>query len=212
VTELDAHTIASNDATQDTPRLQAAKTPSELSDAIFRRMLFRIRRLNDGEAHEAAFTAYGAPDPNPPQHFSLVLASTAIRIIEAAEPRLHPEDMRALLLWTSGSQEGGPGYIQHMIHQLPDTATQMALQQLGQFTANTYQQLDHRDRHMFTNMIGTLPSSSARAIRGLLMEAKWCNADGDGESARLKIIRARELATRLIKHKMRSDKFFYGAA
>jgi hypothetical protein len=212
VTELDAYTYATQDATQDTPRLQAAKTPTELADAIFNRMLYRIKGMNDGEAHRHATEAYRAPEAQPSAHFSLFLASKAIAVMEASEPHLHPEDTRAMLIWLSGSQEHGPGYLQHLIHQLPDSGTQIALQQLGSYAARTFQGLNQRDQHMFGTMIKSLPHGAARAVRGLLMEAKWCNADEDGEGARIKIIGARRLAEQLIKNQLRSDRYFYDAA
>jgi len=212
MTELDAYEIATKDATQDAPRLQGAKTPDELIDAVFHRMLFRISQLNDGDAHSAALAAYQLHDPQAPHHLSLILATKTVAILEASKQDLHPEDMRALLLWTSGSQQQGPGYLQHLIHQNPDSGTQIALQQIGQYTAETYKELDGRDRHMFTEMIKTLPHGATRAIRGLLMEAKWCNADDDGEGARIKIIGARRLATMLLKNQIRSDRYFYDIA
>lgn len=212
MTESDAYEIATQDATSDTPRLGSAKTPQELADAVFKRFLYRIKGLNDGEAHKVASETYREPEIHPSEHLSLFLSSKAIAVLEAASGQLHPEDIRALLLWLTGSHEHGPGYLQHILQQIPDSGTPIALQQLGAYAGRTYQALDQRDKRLFGEMISTLPHGASRTVRGMLMEAKWCDADGDGEGARIKIIGARKLATMLLKNQMRNNKLFYREA
>jgi hypothetical protein len=187
MTETDAISIAALDTQDAFERLGRCSGPSDVLDLVRKFFMHRVRNHRTKVSVRSAFVF----DETKP--LSTQISLGARRALHLSARTEEPEDARAIALWAVGHPDLGPGFLQSLLAQVPDSGTKEATTQAEQEAVRIREALDSRDVQVFEIALRSLPRPWQRIVRGHLEEARIASVDFDGETARHKIGRARRI-------------------
>jgi hypothetical protein len=200
MTETDAISIAALDTQDAFERLGRCSGPSDVLDLVRRFFVHRVRSHQTKISVKEAFVFDGG------KPLSTQIALGARRALHLSARTEEPEDTRALALWAVGHPDLGPGFLQSVLAQVPDTGTKEAVTSTEQEAVRIREALDSRDVQVFEVAMRSLSRPWQRIVRGHLEEARIASVDFDGETARHKIGRARRIVRVVHRRQQERDR------
>jgi hypothetical protein len=187
--------VSQKDSERDLEIIKKLSSPNQILAHVRKRTLQRILHLDENRRGFKACKKISSPEQD--IYFSEQLTVFWVKTIKITTKTLPPEDLRAFLYWLVGMPDVGPGYAQKILMQNRDSATPDCVAHLEKLILQILQEINEQDHHFIYEIPQLLPPAQQKIIAGFIMEARWAAIDGDGESARSRLLTTRKIIKRL---------------
>jgi hypothetical protein len=182
---ITVHLFTKKDIEKDAKAIASAGSPDEIRRILLSRFLAKFHHVGTEEIAKVAFQELSRP-PLDNTTLSEQVCGPVCQAFDACAPLLALEDLRTLMAWALGDGSTFNGYFRVLLLEVPDSQTEKQLAQTVTHLQRIYQGLLREEDLLFKKKIPLLPLSHQRLIRGLWLDAKWDEADGNFEGAKSK--------------------------
>lgn len=195
--ESNALEMAQADGRKISALIEKGATLDQISKRVLVLSLRKIGAFDSPAAVKAAQNAVNAP--RSAGTYSEQISARLLALYEAAIPRLHPEDSRALGLYLIGFPPDIQGLIQHLVFAVGESSGESAVQICIARIQAKLDRMQAVDQKLFQSDVKALNQAKQHVIAGHLLQAQWTFHDKDGVGTRDHVILARRLALQWLR-------------
>lgn len=197
MTEIDAFTIAKNDAQEAVGRMESAQSPMDLERIFTQFLLYRASHIDSTRLVHVIEEACARPSPA--HTLSGRLAHVACRAMEIALRTIEGEDAIALTCWCVGVPDRVEGFVQPVFAAIADPGHEQAIVQCERQGRHVIEAVQQQNHYVLHELSQRVPHAVRRHVRLLVVDSRRAAAELDGETARNDIVQAKKLVLRFLK-------------